>query len=42
MDISGEMKDKTAELYKLLVNWRRSVNAQMPSVNPEYRSIIKN
>jgi arylsulfatase A-like enzyme len=33
-DISGEMKDKTAELYKLLVDWRRSVNAQMPVQNP--------
>jgi arylsulfatase A-like enzyme len=41
IDLSGKMKDKTAEMYKMLVNWRKSVNAQMPDVNPEYSPAIR-
>ena len=30
IDLSGKMKNKTEEMYKMLVTWRESVNAQMP------------
>jgi len=36
-DLSKKMKQKTQELYKLLLQWRKSVNAQMPVPNPEYK-----
>jgi arylsulfatase A-like enzyme len=36
-DLSGKMKQKTQELYKLLTDWRKNVNAQMPVPNPEYK-----
>jgi arylsulfatase A-like enzyme len=29
-DLSASMKDKTMEMYRLLNNWRKNVNAQMP------------
>lgn len=29
--------DRTQEMHRLLENWRRSVDAQMPSANPEYK-----
>jgi len=35
IDLSGKMKDKTQEMYKMLVAWRESVKAQMPEVNPK-------
>ncbi len=41
-DLSGKMKDKTEEMYKMLVKWRESVNAQMPAVNREYRAVVPN
>jgi arylsulfatase A-like enzyme len=41
-DLSGKMKDKTEEMYKMLVKWRESVNAQMPAVNQDYRPVISN
>lgn len=41
-DLSGKMKDKTEEMYKMLVKWRESVNAQMPAVNRDYRPVISN
>ena len=28
-DLSGKMKDKTSEMYKMLVKWRESVNANL-------------
>jgi hypothetical protein len=28
--------DRTKRLYELLADWRESVNASMPKVNPEY------
>jgi hypothetical protein len=36
-DLSGSMKGKTMEMYKLLSDWRIKVNAQMPLPNPEYK-----
>lgn len=36
-DLSGEMPAKRADLYKLLTDWRESVNARMPLKNPDYR-----
>lgn len=35
-DISEKFRDKTAEMHKLLVTWRKNVNAQMPIVNSEF------
>jgi arylsulfatase A len=36
-DLSGEMPEKTAQLRDMLHNWLKSVDAQMPTVNPEYK-----
>jgi hypothetical protein len=36
-DLSGELAGKAAELKKLLHDWRKSVDAQMPGPNPNYR-----
>ena len=36
-NLSEKMKDKTTEMYKLLADWRKSVNAQMPVPNPDYQ-----
>lgn len=35
-NLSSSMNQKTAELHKLLVNWRKSINASMPVPNPEF------
>jgi arylsulfatase A-like enzyme len=35
-DLSKEMKGKTQEMHKMLNDWRKSVNAQMPVPNPDY------
>ena len=35
-NLAGKMLDKTAELHKMLKAWRKNVNAQMPSPNPDY------
>ena len=40
-DLSDKIKEKTLELYGLLTNWRKQVNAQMPLVNPEYKNTNK-
>jgi hypothetical protein len=40
-DLSEKMKEKTLELYGLLTNWRKQVNAQMPLANPDYKNINK-
>lgn len=37
-DLSLEMEAKTKEMHKLLVDWRESVDAQMPVPNPLYKS----
>ena len=40
-NLSKEMPGKTEELYKLLDNWRITVNAPYPlEINPEYDSLI--
>jgi len=36
-DLSKKMKAKTNEMYQLLIDWRKSVNAQMPVPNPNYK-----
>jgi arylsulfatase A-like enzyme len=36
-DLSKKMTEKTIEMHKMLVDWRKSVNAQMPIPNPDYR-----
>ena len=35
-DLSREMPDKRNELHRLLKEWRQSVNAQMPTANPDH------
>jgi arylsulfatase A-like enzyme len=35
-DLSRKMKGKTQEYYKLLTDWRKSVNANMPVPDPDY------
>jgi hypothetical protein len=37
VDLSKQMAEKTDEMYKFLVYWRKSVNAQMPIPNPDYK-----
>jgi arylsulfatase A-like enzyme len=36
-DLSKQMPGKTSELHRMLKDWRREVNAQMPSQNPQYK-----
>lgn len=36
-DLSGVLKDKTFEMHRLLSEWRKSVDAQMPVPNPDYK-----
>ena len=33
-DLSGTLKEKTAEMHRLLASWRQSVHAQMPVTRP--------
>jgi arylsulfatase A-like enzyme len=40
-DLSEKMKEKTMELYALLTNWRKQVNAQMPLTNPDSKNTNK-
>lgn len=40
-DLSEKMKVKTIEMYQLLMDWRKSVNAQMPVSNPDFKSAKK-
>ena len=35
-DLSREMPDRRNELHRLLKEWRESVDAQMPTANPDY------
>ena len=35
-DLAGAQPERTAELRKLLAEWRRTVKAQMPTLNPRY------
>jgi arylsulfatase A-like enzyme len=32
-----KMPDKTAELHKMLIDWRKEVDAKMPTPNPDYK-----
>ena len=36
-DLSALQKNKTEELHELLKQWHKSVKAQMPVPNPDYR-----
>lgn len=36
-NLADELPEKTKEMYQNLVNWRNSVNAQMPVPNPDYK-----
>jgi len=36
-DLSAELPKKAAQLRKMLHDWRKAVDAQMPSPNPEYK-----
>ncbi len=38
VDLSQKMKSKTQEMYQLLKDWRKQVNAQMPIPNPKYKT----
>jgi len=40
-DLSGKMKGKTTEMQHQLIEWRKKMNAQMPTANPEYKSAKK-
>ena len=35
-NLSAQMPDMTAKLHKMLLDWRTSVNAVMPTPNPDY------
>ncbi len=37
-NLSSKMESKTLELHQLLKDWRKQVNAQMPIVNPLYKT----
>lgn len=36
-NLARELPEKANEMHQILVNWRDSVNAQMPFPNPEYK-----
>jgi arylsulfatase A-like enzyme len=36
-NLAVKMKDKTKVMYQLLNDWRKTVNAQMPLPNPDYK-----
>ena len=36
-NLAGKMSDKAAELHKMLKLWRKKVDAQMPTPNPNYK-----
>ncbi|HAM10972.1 MAG: sulfatase [Bacteroidetes bacterium GWA2_40_15] len=40
-DLSGQMVGKTDEMHKMLINWRSSVDAQMPLPNTVYKQTEK-
>jgi arylsulfatase A-like enzyme len=40
-DLSRKMKGKTNEMHRLLMDWRKKMNAQMPTANPGYKSVKK-
>jgi hypothetical protein len=40
-DLSEKMKEKTSEMHKMLIDWRKNVNAQMPIANPGYKTQTK-
>jgi arylsulfatase A-like enzyme len=40
-NLAEQLPEKTAELKKMLHDWRNSVNAQMPQPNPNYRQSVE-
>jgi arylsulfatase A-like enzyme len=36
-NLADKMPGKTAELHKMLIDWRKKVDAQMPTPNPDYK-----
>jgi len=36
-NLAEEMKSKTKEMYKMLAEWRKNVDAQMPLPNPDFK-----
>jgi arylsulfatase A len=36
-DLAAKMPDKVKELHQMLTDWRKSVAAQMPTPNPDYK-----
>jgi len=36
-DLSAKLPEKAAELRKMLQDWRKSVDANMPTPNPDYK-----
>jgi arylsulfatase A-like enzyme len=40
-NLAAKMPEKTAELHKLLLDWRKSVDAAMPAPNPNYQKKAK-
>jgi arylsulfatase A-like enzyme len=37
VDLAAKMPDKAKELHQMLKDWRKSVNAQMPTPNPDFQ-----
>jgi arylsulfatase A-like enzyme len=37
VDLAAKMPDKVKELHQMLRDWRRAVDAQMPTPNPDYQ-----
>jgi arylsulfatase A-like enzyme len=38
-DLAAKMPDKLKELHQMLKDWRKSVDAQMPTPNPDYKPV---
>jgi arylsulfatase A-like enzyme len=36
-NLAGNMPHKAAELHEMLVDWRKEVDAKMPTLNPDYK-----
>jgi len=37
IDLAAKMPDKVKELHQMLKDWRKAVDAQMPTPNPDYK-----
>jgi hypothetical protein len=40
-DLAAKLPDMTTELHQLLKDWRKAVDAQMPTPNPDYQPLKK-